>query len=109
MDLNPLPQMLQAYRSAPLARQVSPDGLGHPQGANAEASKAAKDFEAYYLFTAMQAMGKSTGLSGSQDQNSLETFQMFMHQHMAKAVAQAGGVGLADHITAELIKQQEAQ
>ena len=97
--------LLRASREAPtaaLSRAARADG---PTAAR----QAAEDFEAYYLFTTLQQMGKSTGLADGVDQNSLQTFQMFLHQHVAQAVAKAGGIGLADHVTAALLQHQEVQ
>lgn len=73
--------------------------------------QAAKDFEAVFLSEMMKPMfaeiNKPDPLFGGG--HGEQVFNGFMVQEYGKLMAENGGVGLAEHVKAELVKIQEAQ
>jgi Rod binding domain-containing protein len=103
----PIPSSTAAYGYT-MASALAPDALAKAKAAKAR--EQAQDFEAVFLnqmfsqmFTAMDGDGpfgggKTTGI-----------WRSFLTDEYAKTFARNGGVGIADHVYRELIRQQEAQ
>ncbi|PJB73097.1 MAG: flagellar biosynthesis protein FlgJ [Alphaproteobacteria bacterium CG_4_9_14_3_um_filter_47_13] len=73
--------------------------------------ESAKEFEAVFLSEMLKPMfaeiNKSDPLFGGG--HGEEIFNGFMVQEYGKIMAEHGGIGIAEHVKAELIKIQEAQ
>jgi flagellar protein FlgJ len=76
----------------------------------AQIRKAATDFEAMFLSEMMRPMFeglKPDGLFGGG--HAEEIYRSMMLDHYGKAMARAGGIGLADSVYRTMLKMQEAQ
>ncbi|MBV9347220.1 MAG: flagellar assembly peptidoglycan hydrolase FlgJ [Pseudolabrys sp.] len=76
----------------------------------AKAKALAQDFEAVFLNTMFSQM--FTGIDGDGPfggSKSTGVWRSFLTDEYSKSFAKAGGIGLADHVYAALIKQQEAK
>jgi Rod binding domain-containing protein len=76
----------------------------------AKARNAATDFEAVFLnsmfaqmFTGLDGEGPFGGGAGA------GVWRSFLSEEYAKTFAQAGGIGIADHVYRALLAQQEAR
>jgi len=69
--------------------------------------KAAEEFEAVFL--AQMAAQMFTDIDGGMFSGgqSEETYRSMLYQEFGKAIARAGGVGIADHVAREMIRMQE--
>lgn len=101
----PLPMIAQRDAPAALTRAPSATPL-----ANEEVRRAAEEFESMFLSEMMGPMfeGLDTeGLGGGGMGEQI--FRPMLVEQYAKAISQAGGIGLADSIVAELNRLQAAQ
>ncbi|WP_339739471.1 rod-binding protein [uncultured Maricaulis sp.] len=101
LDLQ-LNQALGASRSGNLTAQTS--------GTTADAARAAaEDFESVFLAQMMEAMfaqvGEDNPFGGGPGENA---FRGMLNEEYAKVMAQAGGIGLSDRLTSEILRYQEA-
>lgn len=74
----------------------------------AKARAAAEDFEAFFVSQSLDIMTKgieSDGMFGGG--NGERVFRTLLNQEYGKAIAKAGGFGIADMVMQEMIKQQE--
>lgn len=99
---NPVTQMTQ---------NVARSAAGKKAYDMQQIEKVAKDFEAVFLSEMFKPMFKGIKpdpmFGGGKGE---EVFQGLMIQEYGKIVAERGGVGLADHVKAEIIRlQEEAQ
>ncbi len=72
-----------------------------------KAKAAAQDFEAMFLNTMFQEM--QTGIDGDGPfggSGALKVWRSFLTDQYAKTFAKAGGIGIADHVYQELLRQQ---
>ena len=103
--------MNMAPQAIPLA--VGPDGpvasaAGTKGVADKRSLEAALDFEAVFLAQMFSLMFSGLGSSGLfSGGNGEETFRTMLYQEFGKAVAKAGGVGITDAVTREILKRQE--
>lgn len=88
--------------------QPSAPRMQVPEGDVAAARKAAENFEAYVvgefveiMFQGMEEDKMFGGGSGGQ------MFQSLLHREYANEIAESGGFGIADSVTAELLRAQE--
>jgi peptidoglycan hydrolase FlgJ len=99
-DLAPSPSLLQPLAQSPSA------AAGRSE---AQARRAAEEFEAVFLSQVLGTMFQGTTpeapFSGGPGE---DTFRSFLTDAMARSLAKGGGVGLAGSITRELIKLQES-
>lgn len=73
-----------------------------------EIDKAAKEFESVYLAEMLRPMVKEIKLPKPYGGgHAEEMYQSLMVDEYAKAIAKAGGIGVADHIKHQLIQLQE--
>lgn len=92
-----------------LPPSVAGDGSGRPVRAPVAATRqAAEDFEAVFLsqmfanmFNTVEDDGPFSGGSGE------KMFQGHLHEEMGRAMARAGGVGIADAVQREMLALQE--
>jgi len=86
-----------------LAPQTTP-----PPAPTARMRETAEAFEASFLAQMLKPMFeglKTDGMfGGGQDE---ETWRSFMIEAMARQTVQAGGIGLADQVVAQMLKMQE--
>ena len=81
-------------------------GRNTPDGARA----AAEDFESFFLSQMLEAMFKGVGEDDPFNGGAGEkAFRGLLHEEYAKVMAGAGGLGLADRLTAEILRYQEGQ
>jgi len=74
----------------------------------AEIKKTAQEFEAFYLAQALQPM--FAGISPAEPFNGgpgEDMWRSMQLQEYGKALAQSGGIGLADSVVSEMLKMQE--
>jgi Rod binding domain-containing protein len=77
---------------------------------HAKAKASAQDFEGVFLNSMFQQMftgADGEGPMGGKGSNGI--WRSFLTDEYAKSFAKAGGIGLADHVYAALIAQQEAR
>lgn len=87
----------------------APPRLGHA-GTAAKAEKVAQDFEAFFLGQVLQPMFASLSVDPPFGGGSAEeVWRSMMVDEMGKAMAKAGGVGIAAHVKREMLRMQEAQ
>ena len=75
----------------------------------AEARAVAEEFESFFLSQMVSAMFANVGEEnpfggGAGD----KAFAGLLHEEYAKVMAQSGGLGLADRLTSEILRYQEA-
>ena len=81
-----------------------------PSGGAPDAARAAaEDFESFFLAQMMEAMfaqvGEDNPFGGGPGENA---FRGMLNEEYAKVMAQAGGLGLSDRLTTEILRYQEA-
>lgn len=101
LDLQ-LNQAISASRSGGLNAQ--------PAGTTPDAARAAaEDFESVFLAQMMEAMfaqvGEDDPFGGGPGENA---FRGMLNEEYAKVMSQAGGLGLSDRLTTEILRYQEA-
>jgi Rod binding domain-containing protein len=73
-----------------------------------EAWQAAQEFEAVFLGQMLHAMmpvdEASAGLAGGRTEG---TYRELMNEHLGRAIARSGGIGIAPAIYREMLRQQE--
>jgi Rod binding domain-containing protein len=79
------------------------------KGLNAAAAdQAAKDFEAFFLGYMVESMFAGIKTDGPFGGGPGEkAFRSLLNQEYGKAIAQAGGLGIADAVKLEILKAQE--
>ena len=101
--MNPMAPSVDMLRGAPSPAAVS----GADQ---ARIRQTAQEFEATFLAQMLRPMfeGLSTEapFGGGHAE---ETWRGFMIDEMGKQISRAGGIGLADHVMAEMIRMQSGQ
>ncbi len=74
------------------------------------ANKAAQDFEAVYISEMLKPMIETVevdeNFGGGKGE---EVFRGMLVQELGKSIAKQGGLGLAEHVRAELMRIQETQ
>ncbi|NBX03157.1 MAG: hypothetical protein EBR02_03665 [Alphaproteobacteria bacterium] len=74
----------------------------------AKAAATGKDFESMFLAQMLEQMfGESSGDESFGGQETNEIYRGFMMNEYAKQITNAGGIGIADYVTQELMKTQE--
>ena len=73
-----------------------------------EARAAAEEFESFFLSQMIEQMfsnvGEDNPFGGGPGE---KAFSGLLHEEYAKVMAQAGGLGLADRLTTEILRYQE--
>ncbi len=72
------------------------------------ARETAKDFEAVFVNQMLNLMQPDLKNDEFHGGHAEEQFRTFLNDEISQEIAESGGVGVADHIYAELIKLQEA-
>ena len=76
----------------------------------AKAEKVAQDFEAFFLGQMLQPMFASISVDPPfGGGNAEEIWRSLMVDEMGKAMAKAGGIGIAAHVKREILRLQEVQ
>ena len=89
----------------------SNDEAPHIQGIRSEeeARAVAEEFEGFFLSQMVTAMfsnvGEENPFGGGPGESA---FRGLLHEEYAKVMAQSGGLGLADRLTSEILRYQEA-
>jgi Rod binding domain-containing protein len=79
-----------------------------PQAQRAVA--AAREFESVYLAQALNGMTSNIGQGSGFDGGHAEAqWRTMMNEHLARHLAAAGGIGLADSVARELLRGQEGR
>jgi len=95
--------------SLPLKGTIPLPALDPKQAArNERATKAAEDFEAVYISEMLKPMIETVEVDdvfgGGKGE---EVFRGLLIQELGKSISKQGGLGLSDHVRAELLKIQE--
>jgi Rod binding domain-containing protein len=73
-----------------------------------KAEAAAHDFESLFISQMVEQMlGESIGSDAFGSEDSDEVYKGLMVQEYGKMITQSGGIGIADYVKRELLKQQE--
>jgi Rod binding domain-containing protein len=104
-------QMNSALSQARANAGPSPaSGVGGGRNTPEAARAAAEDFESFFLSQMLEAMFKGVGEDDPFNGGAGEkAFRGLLHEEYAKVMAGAGGLGLADRLTAEILQYQEGQ
>jgi Rod binding domain-containing protein len=107
VDPSLLAQQGSAGRSQAAAQTLRGIGAAaDPRGAG----QAAQDFEAMFLAQMLKPMFAGIGTDGMFGGGpGEEVFREMMVDEYGKAIARAGGVGIADQVKAEMLKLQEVE
>ena len=85
-----------------------PQNLTLKNQTSAAARKAATEFESIFLGQMLRQMMSGVGTNGIMGGGQAEKiYRDMMVDEMGKSIAQGGGIGIADQLYAEMIKQQE--
>lgn len=96
-----------ALPGAPLPISTAPRPPRQPQDVPAEMRRAAKEFEAVFLSEMLAPMFESLGTDGLGGGGMGEQmFRPMLVERYAEAIAQAGGVGIADAVVREMLRMQ---
>lgn len=99
-------QMNQALAATQSRGQNAPDISG--VRTEEQARTVAEEFEGFFIGQMLEAMFKGVGennpLSGGAGENA---FRGLLHEEYAKVMAESGGIGLSDKLTAEILRLQE--
>lgn len=80
------------------------------EAARAQARSQAEEFEAVFLNTFVEQMFAGIETDGPFTGGSSEAiYRSMMSEQYAKSIAKSGGVGLADHVYAEILKAQHIE
>ena len=100
------PQLIKRLQAGQAAGAAAPND---PTKFDADAQRAAQDFEAQFLSTYTEAMFagiKTDGPFGGGHGEAV--FRSMLVQEYGDAMAKSGGVGIADHVYREILQLQEA-
>jgi Rod binding domain-containing protein len=99
-----------ALGSKSLALNSAADPTAKAGDGHAKARATAVKFEAQFLNSMFNEMFTDMGKDGPLgDGEGVGVWRSFLSEQYAKAFAQRGGVGIADHVYRTLIAQQEAR
>ncbi|MBK1697715.1 rod-binding protein [Rhodovibrio salinarum] len=104
------PALLAQQGKASAGKAAAAVKRGASAGNEAAAAKAAQDFEAMFIAQMLKPMfqGLSTeGMFGGGKGE--EMYRSLLVEEYGKTIAQAGGVGIADQVKAEMLKLQEVK
>ena len=90
--------------------QAATKNASGPAASHESAKRVAQEFEALFLSEMLAPVFESTdtdGLFGGGEGEKI--FRSMMVQEYGKAIAQSGGVGIADAVQREILKMQENQ
>ena len=94
--------------SQALGSITQPPALSGKARTEAEADKAAKDFEAVFISQMVSTMFEGVGTDGPFGGGYGESvFRSLMIEHYSKTIASQGGFGLADQVKGEILRLQE--
>ena len=97
-----------ATLDAPIAAPAVPQP--GPTANAAAALKAAQNFEAFFLQQTFESMFQGIGANGLFGGGQGETiYRSLMLQEYSKVAARHGGVGIADAVKREILRQQEVK
>lgn len=103
--LSGIPTPLLDVQSAALAQSAK--SARRPNRTETQARAAAESFESVFLFEVMQSMYadiKPGAFGGGNDEN---LYRSMMNEEVAKSISRQGGIGIADSIYREIMRQQE--
>ena len=102
-------QSPQAYKGT-IPLQLDPSANDSSSKAGNKAGQAAQDFEAVFISEMIKPMFETVDVDdtfgGGKGE---EVFRGLMVQELGKSLAKRGGLGLSDHVNAELLKLQETK
>ena len=102
MDVFPLTKPIAGLQNRETPNPAAPATVGR-------ARKAAEEFEAFFLGQAFESM--FSGLGGDKlfgAGSSEGVFRSLLVQEYGKEAARSGGVGIAEQVYREILRQQEA-
>jgi peptidoglycan hydrolase FlgJ len=90
--------------------ETGPNASGSAPAANRQATlRAGREFEAMFLGQMFSHMFTDLGANGMfGGGHAEEVYQSMLHQELGGVIAKRGGIGLADAITRQMIRLQEA-
>lgn len=104
--LNPDAQLAQALNGASAGRESPLRRVENEE----QAREVAEEFEAFFLSQMIEAMFKGVGENNPFGGGPGEAaFSGLLHEEYARVMAGTGGLGLADNLTAEILRYQESE
>jgi len=103
--LSTMPMPLLDVQAAAVAQ--SANAAKRPGRAEVKAREAAESFESVFLFEVLQSMYsdvKPGAFGGGNDEG---LYRSMMNEEIAKSISRQGGVGIADSVYREIMRQQE--
>lgn len=103
--LNAMPSPLLDLQSTAIAQSAT--AAKRFDRAEAQARNTAQSFESVFLFEVLQSMysGMKPGAFGGGNEETM--FRSMMNEEVAKSISRQGGVGIADSVYREIMRQQE--
>lgn len=97
---------LQNARSEAAGQTVMQRARMHAQQQHAEA--VGKDFESMFITAMLEPMfGDSVGDTMFGDDETKEVYKALMIEQYGRKITESGGIGIADYVKRELLRQQE--
>ena len=106
---------MSAALPAPFAAAQSASSFARPPavartGDPEQVGKTAREFEAFFVGQVLEHMFKDVPTGGMFGGGHAEgVYRSMLLQHYGRAIADRGGFGIADAVSRELLKTQEAQ
>lgn len=101
------PTVLQAQAQASQAK-AGVRAAGQPGGGQTSMARAAQDFEAMFLSQLLQPMFENVDMSPmGGDSPGSGVYKDMLVKEYGKAIADAGGIGIADEVRQEMLRMQE--
>ena len=103
--LNALPSPLLDVQSTAIAQSAT--AAKRLNRTEVQARDTAQSFESVFLFEVLQSMysGMKPGAFGGGNEETL--FRSMMNEEVAKSISRQGGIGIADSVYLEIMRQQE--
>ncbi len=103
--LNALPSPLLDVQSTAVAQSAT--AAKRLNRTEVQARDTAQSFESVFLFEVLQSMysGMKPGAFGGGNEETL--FRSMMNEEVAKSISRQGGIGIADSVYREIMRQQE--
>lgn len=98
------------FAAAETAQSLRPPPKLTKSGDPAAVQKTAKDFEAFFVTQMLEHMFKDVPVDGFfGGGKSEEIWRSMLLQQYGRAIADRGGIGIADMVSREMLKLQEAR
>lgn len=101
-----IPNPLLDLRSAAAAQSAGTKS-SHAERISTKAREAAESFESVFIFEILQAMYADVKPGPFGGGNEETMYRSMMNEEVAKSISRQGGIGIADSVYREIMRQQE--